>query len=127
MTLGKIAVINDDLDALMEMIQLDGNILLMNLNDTQTIFEFVIERNKQKFIPLMISLVPELAVAPKPDGKDSIYKSLIVEDNLEMIKCFEKMDFSSESKVLEGQNAIQMAFEIGSPKLVAHFIEVVWT
>ena len=123
LTLGKIAVINDDLDALLAMIKLDLNILLMNLNDSNTIFEFVVECNKQKIVPLMISLVPELAIAPKRDGKDSIYKSLIVEDNLEMIKCFEQNGFSSEAKVIEGKNAIQLAFELGVPKLIAHFIE----
>ena len=127
---GKVAVLNDDVDALIRLVQLDESILLMNFkNSYWTLFDLALENKKMKVIPLMISLVHELAVAPKPDGKYSIYKSLIVEDNVEMIKCFEQNGFSSEAKVhegnnvLEGKNAIQLAFELGVPKLIAHFVE----
>ena len=121
---GKVAVLNDDIDALIRLVQLDGNVLLMNFkNSHSTLFDLALEKKKMKIIPLMIRLVPELAVAPKPDGNDSIYKSLIVEDNLEMIKCFEQNGFSSEAKVHEGKNAIQVAFELGVPRLIAHFVD----
>ena len=40
-----------------------------------------------------------------------------------MIKCFEQNGFSSEAKVQEGKNAIQMAFEFRVPRLIAHFVD----
>ena len=40
-----------------------------------------------------------------------------------MIKCFEEAKFSSEDKVLNGKNAIQVAFELGVSKLVRHFAQ----
>ena len=40
-----------------------------------------------------------------------------------MIECFEEAGFSSEAKVLNGKNAIQVAFELGVSKLVRHFAQ----
>ena len=123
MFLAKIAVIMDDLEALVQIVQLDGNILLMNFNGDLTLFLMAVRFSKKRIVPLMINLVPELATAPQAPGKNSIYKMVIIDDNLEMIQCFEEAGFSSEAKVLDGRNTVQVAFELGVPKLITHFIE----
>ena len=121
--LAKVAVVNDDLEALVQIVQYNPDILLMKFNVDYTLFDLAVRLNKKRIVPLMINLVPELAIAPEASGKNSIYKMLIIDDNLEMIKCFEEAGFSSEAKVLDGKNAIQVAFELGVPKLITHFIE----
>ena len=123
--LAKVAVVNDDPEALVQIVQFDTNILLMMFNVDYTLFDLAVKLKKKRIIPLMINLVPELAIATPASGQNSIYKMIIIEDNLEMIKCFEEAGFSSEAKVLDGKNAIQVAFELGVPELITHFIETI--
>ena len=61
MLLGKIAVVNDDLEALVQMIQLDENILLDKYDGGWPLFELAAIRTKNRIIQLMINLVPEIA------------------------------------------------------------------
>ena len=124
MLLGEIAVVDDDLEALVQMIQLDESIVLDEYNGGWPLFEIAAISTKNRIIQLMINLVPEIAFLSRPYSRVTpIYKFLIEQDNSEMIKCFEEAKFSSEDKVLNGKNAIQVAFGLGVPKLVRHFAQ----
>ena len=120
--LAKIAILHENIDILIRMIELDGRVaLLTDFLKVKTLFDVIIHYRKFKFIPLFLSLVPELAFEPKSHGIPSIYESLIIAGDIGMIKAFEIAGFSSEAKLILGKNAIQLAYEIGDINLLQYF------
>ena len=63
--LGRIAVVNDDLEALVQMSQMDVNILMDKYDGEWPLFELAAIRTKNRIIQLMINLVPEIAFCDK--------------------------------------------------------------
>ena len=121
--LAKLAVIHDNVETLVQIIQLDENIMLMNPEKDWSLFELAARLSRNQIIEFLINVVPELAFQPQAHYKSPIYSLLIYNDNLEMIKRFEEARVSSEDKILNGKNAIQVAFELGATKIIIHFIQ----
>ena len=111
-----IALIQSDTSHLIKLIAMFPDLLLHRYNGL-TVFDHVIRLKRRSFIPFMLSIVPEHATVPRPDGNVSLYESLIIADDVEMIKAFELAGFISETKCIRNMNAIQLAFELKSPKL----------
>ena len=117
-----IALVQSDTSYLVKLIGMFPDLLLHRYNGL-TVFDHVIRLKRRSFIPFMLSIVPEHAMEPRPDGNVSLYESLIIADDVEMIKAFELAGFSSETKRIRGMNAIQLAFELKSPKLFDYFTD----
>ena len=118
--LAKIAVLHSNSAALIRITELDGSLILANF-DGSNLFDVIISNRKLNFMPFILAIAHELAFVPKGVRNVSIYESLIIDDDVEMIKAFENHGLSSEFKYINGLNAIQMAYQRRSNYLLLHF------
>ena len=118
--LARIAIVHGNLDALIRITELDGSLILANF-DGSNLFDVIVSNRKLVFMPFILAIAHELAFVPKGDGNVSIYESLIIDDDVQMIEAFENHGFSSEIKYINGLNAIQMAYQRRSNYLLLHF------
>ena len=76
---------------------------------------------EERLLSIVFEYRSELLTALKADGI-SLLESLILDDNVEVIKEFESAGFSPEAKIIRNLNAVQLALELLSPKLFDYFV-----
>ena len=119
--LAKIAVIQGDIVALVQISELVPELLVYHENG-KTLLDLVVKCRKICLLNLFLTLAPEVALYSGSGRAISIYESLIIADDVEMVTEFESCGISWSKKSIGSKSAIQVAFEKECIGLVKHFI-----
>ena len=115
-----LSLIQNDVAAFVKIVELFPEALLITIKG-KTLFDYAVKMKRKDFYPFFLSIVPELLTIPKQNGI-SLLESIILDDNVEVIKELESAGFSSEAKIIHNLNAVQLALELLSPKLFNYFV-----